>query len=557
MDQRCKLLKALVVLFVLVLAGWGCNEATRSPILDDLNKRLSKLEPVSLRFDARTLPAPHRELLKLLVDATALTHEAFLHQLYPPGVALRDSLAKLHDEVGTKLHQLVVRNGGPFDKMDGYANFVDSVKHPLGAGVYPPDLTKAEFESYVFGHPSQAVQLTNPFTVVRKHGDSLVAVPYHVEFEPWIRPVADLLNKASAIAGTPQLTKYLRSRADALLMDEYFHVDSTWIDFSSPWLEFYIAPYEVYEDHLIGIKTFYEGSVGIVDTVESKRLLQYVDHLDELEHNLPYDDKYKRRIKGLASRMVVVNEIARGGVLATGYQAVATNLPNDPKVQTLKGTKKVFWKNMMSARVEKVIEPVARALLASDQIRYVTPEACFNLVVLHELCHALGPKYVYGTNDTLPVNGALKELGSGIEEGKATVAGVHSITFLVRKGLIPREEEKSHYVSFLAGIFRTIRFGTSEPHAKASLCELNFIRDRGGFRMDPVTKKWSVNFERIEPAVEELARQWLTIEATGDYARADEFFRQWLPMPKDVADALQGLDHIPVDILPSYTIQWE
>ncbi|MEK9135603.1 MAG: hypothetical protein AAB393_00650, partial [Bacteroidota bacterium] len=321
-------------------------------------------------------------------------------------------------------------------------------------------------------------------------------------------------------------------------------------------IDFYIAPYEVYEDQLMGSKAFYEASVGVVEKDESKRLEMYTAHLDELEQNLPHDNKFKRSIKGLASPMVVLNEVIRGGDVATGYQAVATNLPNDPKVTSVKGTKKLFWKNMMNARVGKVIEPVGRALLASDQVQYVTMQAAFNLTLMHELCHALGPKYVHGTGAKVSVNQGLKELYSAIEEGKATLAGLHSIKYFTDKGIIPKEMEKQHYVSYLAGLFRTIRFGTTEPHSKASMCEINFIWDRGGIRLDPVTKKWSVNFERIGPAISEMAKLWLTFEATGDYQGAADFFRRWASMPKEVSASLKDLEHIPVDVEPIYSIQW-
>jgi hypothetical protein len=510
-----------------------------------------------MHFDARNIPQQKKEMLKALVDATRLIHEAFLHQMYPAGVAMRDSLAKLNDDVSTKLYRLVVRNGGPFDKMDKYTNFVNTENHPPGAAVYPANLTKGEFESYLAAHPHKKESLISPYTTVARHDSSLNAVPYHEVYAEWISSAADLLKKASTLSDEPSLKKYIASRATALLTDNYFDADVDWIDLTEGDIDFYIAPYEVYEDHLMGIKAFYEGSVGIVDKEESKRLDQFTSHLDELEQNLPYDAMYKRSRRGLASPMVVLNEIIRGGVVATGYQAVATNLPNDPKVTSFKGTKKVFWKNMMNARVGKVIEPVGRALLASDQVQYVTMEGVFNLTLMHELCHALGPKYVYGSDDKLSVNQSLKELYPALEEGKATVAGLHSLRYFIDKGIISSDLEKQHYVSYLAGLFRTIRFGTTEPHSKASMCELNFIRDRGGIRLDPVTNKWSVNFDKIGTAISELASLWLTFEATGNYEGVKEFFMQWSPMPKQVSEALKGLEHLPVDVEPVYSIQWD
>jgi hypothetical protein len=548
------------VWFVLLIAAstfGSCGGHSEDPRLKDINARLARLEQVPMHFDARSIPQQKKEMLKALVDATHLIHEAFLHQMYPSGVVMRDSLAKLDDDISTKLHRLVVRNGGPFDKMDQYTNFASTEKHPLGAAVYPADLTKAEFESYLAAYPDEKEALTSPYAAVERDSSLLKAAPYHEVYAEWISPAAGLLKKASTLTDNPSLKKYIASRATALLTDNYFDADVDWIDLKESDIDFYIAPYEVYEDHLMGIKAFYEGSVGIVDREESKRLDLFTSHLDDLEQNLPCEEKYKRSRKGLASPMVVLNEIIRGGVVATGYQAVATNLPNDPNVTSIKGTKKVFWKNMMNARVGKVIEPVGRALLASDQVQYVTMEGAFNLTLMHELCHALGPKYVFGSEDKVSVNQSLKELYPALEEGKATLAGLHSLRYFIDKGIVPKDLEKQHYVSYLAGLFRTVRFGTTEPHSKASMCELNFVHDRGGIRLDPVTKKWSVNFDKIGTAITEMASLWLTFEATGDYEGVKEFFRQWSPMPKEVAQALKELEHLPVDVEPVYSIQWE
>ena len=539
----------------LFLSPAGCEKRAADPRARDVDERLSRLEQVSMHFDARSLPPRRKEVLKALVDATGLIHEAFLHQYYPPGIALRDSLAKLTDGQSRKLYRLVVRNGGPFDKMDQYANFFDATPRAPGAAVYPSDLTRGEFEAYVATHPGQKDALMSPYTAIRREGGILRAVPYHEAYQEWVRPAAELLAKAASLADNPSLTTYMISRADALLSDDYFAADTDWINLKGSDIDFYIAPYEVYEDHLMGIKAFYDGSVGIVDSVESSKLQKYTSYLDELERNLPCDGKYKRTRKGLLSPMVVLNEVTRGGALSTGYQAVASTLPNDPKVTSVKGTKKVFWKNVMDARVNRVIEPIGRALLASDQIPYVTAQAVLDLTTMHELCHALGPKYVFGTGDSVSVNQALKDLYTPIEEGKATLAGLHSIYYLEEKGVMGKEME--YDVSYLAVLFLTIRFGTAEAHSKAAICQLNFLRDRGGIRLDPVTKKWSVNPEKLRPAISEMAGLWLTFEATGDYHGVAEFFRSWSPMPRDVQEGLEDLHGLPVDIEPVYSIQWE
>lgn len=547
-------LQVRVVAIVCAVAFLSCSANQPS---DDIGKRLSRLVQVPMPFDARQYTPRQKEFLKTLVEATELIHEAYLHQMFPPGVALRDSLKTLRDEQSRKLYRLVVRNGGPFDKMDHYKNFAGSFERPPGGALYPPDLTREEFESYVEAHPMQRDALMSPYTVVRRDGEILKAVPYHKEFSQWVRPASELLIKAASLTDNPSLKKYLSSRAEALLSDDYYQSDLDWIDLADHDVDIIIAPYEVYDDALMGIKASYGATVGIRDREESGRLDMYTSHLDELEQHLPYDARHKRSIKGLASPMVIVTDIIRGGDIATGYQPVAANLPNDPRVHTTKGTKKTFWKNMMEARVKEIILPVGRELIASNQIQYITPRGVFNFVLMHELCHALGPQYVTRSGDSVTVHHRLKELYSAVEEGKADVAGLHSIRYFIERGIIPPEMERQHYVSYLASIFRTIRFGTAEAHGKAAMCELNFIRDRGGFRLDPATKKWSVVFERIGPAITELADIWLTMQATGDYEGLQEFFRKWTPMPAEVTEALRNLEHLPVDVEPVYSITWD
>ena len=556
--RRCTTKAILCCAFsIVVVMTSGCVKKEPDPRLKDLDLRLSRLVQVPMPFDASNLPAQDKELLKTLVEASELIHEAYLHQVYPEGVALRDSLAKLDDEVSKKLHRLIVRNGGPFDKMDHFKNFYGDFEKPPGGAMYPPDLTKEEFEAYVAAHPDQAEALMSPYTVVKRDGERLRAVWYHDEYVEWIKPASALLQKASTLSANQSLKRYLASRADALVTDDYYQSDVDWIDLRDNDYDVIIAPYEVYEDGLMGIKAAYEATVGVKDKEESAKLDIYTRHLDALEQNLPHEKKFKRSIKGLSSPMVIVTDIIRAGDIATGYQPVAANLPNDPKVHTTKGTKKTFWKNMMSARVNKIIMPVGRELIASDQIEYITPQGVFNFVLMHELCHALGPQYVHGSNNKVSVNQGLKEHYSAIEEGKADLAGLHSIRYFIEKRIIPKEMEKQHYVSYLASIFRTIRFGTTEAHGKAAICELNYLRDKGGIRLDPATKKWSINFERIGPAISDMARVWLTFEATADYKGVEEFFVQWAGTPKEVSDALKGLEHLPVDVEPVYSIKWD
>ena len=536
--------------FLLLLGG--CSQNSHK---DDVDVRLSRVERVEMKFDARSLSPQKRELLKILVEAGKIVHEAYLHQVYPKGIAIRDSLAGHNDERSRNLLRLIIRNGGPFDKMDEFKTFFGSETKNPGAGFYPSDLTKDEFENYVKSHPEKADALQSAYTVVKREGKELEAVPFHVEYAQWIKPAADLVKKASRLAENPSLKKYLAGRALALTTDEYFQSHVDWIDVIDSDVDLLMAPDEIYDDALLGLKASYEVSVMIRDSVESAKLSMYTHHLNDLEQFLPMDSRYKRTITGLSSPMEIVVDIFRGGDIATGYQAVAATLPNDPDVQVKKGTKKIFWKNMMDARVEKVILPIGRELIASDQIKYVTPDGVFNDVLMHEICHAIGPVYVYG-KDSLAVNKALNEHYTTIEEAKADIAGLHAVKFFIGEKIFAPDADRVHYVSSLASIFRTIRFGTTEAHGKAAICELNYFMDKGGVRIDPVTKKWSVVFEKMPAAVTSLATELLTLQATGDYRGTTAFFEKWGKTSREVEESLQRLRHLPIDIEPVYAIEW-
>jgi hypothetical protein len=405
-------------------------------------------------------------------------------------------------------------------------------------------------------HPGERTNLMNPYTVVKREGDRLKSVPYHVEYAQWLNPASLLLRKAAQRTENGSLAKYLLSRAMALVTDDYYQSDVDWIDLNGNDVDMICGPYEVYDDSLMGLKASYEATVGVKEHEESAILDKFTRHLDALEIHLPHNNKYKRSIAGLVSPMVVMSDIIRGGDIATGYQAVAANLPNDPRVHTTKGTKKTFWKNMMTARLEQIVLPIGREILDGGQIALLTSRGMLHFILLHELCHALGPRYVYGKSDSLSVNHALRDLYPAIEEGKADLAGLHSMKYFVSRGLIPQTMEREVYVSYLASMFRTIRFGTAEAHGKAALCELNGLWDRGAIFYDETTKRWSVRFDAMGEAISSLAEEYLTIQATGDLNRATDFFKRWSSIPREIEATLHAIDHLPVDIEPIYTIHW-
>lgn len=540
-----------------LLAVSGCSKKEPDPRAKDIEARLARLEQVPMKFDARDFPQQQKELLKALVEAGQLVHEAYLYQVCPEGIAIRDSLAVLDDELSKNMLRLVERNGGIYDKIDGFTNFFNGTTKLPGAGFYPADLSKDELEGYLALRPHETTMMLSPFTIVKRDNGQLKAAWFHEEYTKYLVAASELLKKASTLTQNQQFKKFLETRAGALLTDDYYQSHLDWLEVTDSDVDLLMAPDEVYDDALMGMKASYEVSVMLKDSAESAKLDVFVKYLSTLEQNLPIEKKYKRSVAKLSSPMEIVTDIYRGGDIATGYLAVAATLPNDPKVQTTKGTKKIFWKNVMVARVDNVIVPIGRELIASDQIEYITTPGVFSDVVMHELCHSIGPRFVYGTHDSLSVNQALKDRYSALEEAKADIAGLHSMRYFVEKGIVPKEMEKIHAVSALASIFRTIRFGTSEAHGKACISELNYFLQHDAVRFDPNTKKWSVIFEKFGPAVTALAKELLMLEATGDYAGAEKFFTKWSYAPKEVEESLKRLAHLPVDIEPIYTVKWE
>jgi len=521
-----------------------------------LEGMLSQYAPSEMSFDARKLPAQDQAMLKHLIAASQQIDEIFWRQSYRKAVEIRDRLKVAKDPNSKLLYRLVMINAGPFDRLEDFKPFYGTETMPPGAGYYPEDLTRKEFEDYVAAHPDQRETLLSGLTVVKRKGKDLVAVPYHEEYARWLEPAAKELEAAATASASASFRRYLTSKVKALRDDNYFQSDCDWIDLKDSPYELVLGPFEVYEDQLMGIKTSYEASVAIRDVQESTRLAAYIAHLQELEDNLPYPEADRRKVAGLASPMVVVRDIYRGGDLRVGYQAAATNLPNDPKVHEKKGSKKIFWKNVFEARVDKVILPISKELMEPSQAKLVTARGVFEDVLMHELCHALGPRYVRGTDEKVPVNQKLGDLYSAVEELKATVAGLVSMAWFFDQGIMPKASEQEHYASYLGSILRAVRFGVGEAHGRASIVELNFLQERGAIRRDPATARWSVDTPKMRGALRELTGMVLEIERAGDRAAAETLFAKYGSISPELAKDLERARSVPVEIEPIYRNLW-
>jgi hypothetical protein len=553
---------AWLVVALLVASGAVMSRGENPPArgnsesMAKLEGMLGRYAPSDMSFDASKLPKQDQAMLKHLIAASQQIDEIFWRQSYSKAVEIRDRLKAAKDPNSKLLYRLVMINAGPFDRLEDFKPFYGTETMPPGAGYYPADLTRKEFEDYIAAHPEQRETLLSGLTVVKRKGKELVAVPYHEEYARWLEPAAKELEAAAAASASASFRRYLTSKAKALRDDNYFQSDCDWIDLKDSPYELVFGPFEVYEDQLMGIKTSYEASVAIRDVQESTRLAAYIAHLQELEDNLPYPEADRRKVGGLASPMVVVRDIYRGGDLRVGYQAAATNLPNDPKVHEKKGSKKIFFKNVFEARVDKVILPISKELMEPAQAKLVTARGVFEDVLMHELCHALGPRYVRGTDEKVPVNQRLGDLYSAIEELKATVAGLVSMAWFFDQGIMPKASEQEHYASYLGSILRAVRFGVGEAHGRASIVELNFLQERGAIRRDPATARWSVETSKMRGALRELTGMVLEIERAGDRAGAEALFAKYGSISPELAKDLERARSVPVEIEPIYRNLW-
>lgn len=516
--------------------------------------RMKKYRISPMPFDARQYSAQDKALLQTLIEAGKLADEIFWRQTYHDNIALRQQIVETFSE-SDPLRTFFFMQAGPYDRLDGNSPFIDVPRKPATAGFYPSDMTRNEFEEWNIDHPEDTEAFLDAYTVIKRKGNRLIAVPYHEAYEELVGPMADKLRHAAGLTQNKGLKKCLLTKADALLTDDYFRADVEWIEMKGSAFDFAIGPFEAYEDELNNIKASYQASIAIVDEEETAKLDKYTTLTDELEDSLPIADEYKETPKGLTPNFVIVRDIYRGGLLRVGYQAVATDLPNNPAVRAKKGTKKTFWKNILDARMNQIITPVGERLIADDQIHHMTADAMFEFILLHEIAHGLGPRYVHGTET--PLNLALRNLYLWIEENKADICGLHSLRYLSEHGLIDVNIHNQHVVSYLGNCFRTIRFGTSEAHGKAAIVSLNFFMQQGAITYDDVKKRYAVDFDAFDSAVDSLASELLMIESEGNYQRAKQLEETYAEVPEFLQASVDSLKDLPIDIVPQYQIRWQ
>ncbi len=522
--------------------------------MEHVQNQLEKFVPVKISYNQSLLSEKQQQILKKLVKAADYMDQIFLTQVYSDNIAIKKALEHSNDPNDKTYLEFFNIMYGPFDRLNENKPFLIEKEKPEGANYYPEDMTKAEFETWIKEHPEDKANFESNFTIIRRKNGKLVAIPYSETYKDLLKPAADLLYEAADLAENESLKKFLNSRADAFLSNDYYESDIDWVRLDSD-IEVVIGPYEVYEDNLFGYKAAFESFICVVDPDESQKLSVIADYLDEMEKNLPYKDEYKNFERGSSSPIKVVQEIYTAGDTRAGVQTLAFNLPNDERVREQEGSKKVMLKNVMEAKFNKILSPIAEKVIAEDQLSGLSFDAYFNHILLHEVSHGLGPgTLTLPSGEKTTVNKMLSDTYSVIEEAKADVCGNYNVQYLIDQGVLPKDLESTLYVTFLAGMFRSVRFGTESAHGQANMIQFNYLTANDAFVYDEETDRFSVNHFKIKNAVKNLARLLLTIEATGDYQTAKNLIENHAVMTETMQAALDKLGDIPVDIKPIYEV---
>jgi 2-amino-4-hydroxy-6-hydroxymethyldihydropteridine diphosphokinase len=545
-----KLLAALLAVILLFSAAALRSQSPKREIAPDLAQRVAKFQRVKMPFNAAGLSPRERQMIGKLVEASGLLDCIFWRQSDPEGLKLYLSLASTNpqDEL---LRRYLKINGSRFDLIDDEKPFVGPQPMPLGRGFFPADLTLAAFNAYVIAHPEQKAALYDPQTIVVRKGNALEAVHYAIVYKEFLVPMAADLRAAADLSDDPAFAKFLRLRADALLNDNYFDSDIAWIGLQNPKFDVIFAPYETYLDSFLGVKTSYGASVMIRNEEESRKLAVFQKYVPDLQESLPLAPEDLPSKRGKQTPMEVMDGVYRAGDLLHGYQAVADNLPNDPRIQEQAGAKKIFWKNFNDARVNYVIIPLAKRVIRPDQAALASGEGYLIDTLLHEISHSLGPSFAYTAKGKVDIREAIGPLYSGLEEAKADVVGEMDLDWLIKHGAYPAEKRNEVYASYVAGIFRTVRFGIAEAHGAGMIMEFNYLAEQGAIRRGS-SGLYEIDFDRMPAAIAGLSKELLEEEATGDRARTENWFKKYSVMPPDLSALLAKTTDVPVDIDPEF-----
>jgi hypothetical protein len=553
-------MRRAIIVAILMLSAAGLAQskvdvaAALNAVTPGLAQRLPRFKLVKMPYNPSGLSQRERDMVEQLVIACRELESMYWRQSDPEALALYNALGADKTLLAQNLKHYLFINGSRFDLVDGNKPFVGSAPMPPGRALYPAGLTRAEIEAYVARNPSRKQAIYNPYTVVTRSGPGntdLAGEWYHSKFVEFTRPAAAALRKAADLSDDPAFARFLRLRATAILSDDYYASDIAWLDLKDPKFDIIYAPYETYLDDLLGVKTSYGASILIRNDAESRKLSVYQQWIPDIQDALPLSAADRPSVRGHATPMEVMDAPFRAGDLRHGYQAVADNLPNDPRIHQEKGTKKIFFKNFMDARVDEVILPLAARVMDAAEARQASAQGYLATTLVHEICHGLGPAFARINGQQKDIRESIGPAYAGLEESKADVVGMFALKWLVDKNVLPKARLEEYYASYVAGIFRTVRFGTGEAHGRAEMMEFNYLTEQGAITQ--VSGRYHVNYAKMPAAIAALAKELLEQEATGNRARTEAWFAKYDKMPPALTSVLAGASTVPIDIDPIFS----
>ncbi len=554
-----RLIVSLLLLMTFLLANIsgmqrrGGKGAAGNP---ELAKKIRRFAPTVLSADTARLSAGDRKALVKIIEAAKLFDPLFLRQVWSGNDELHLKLQADKTVSGRQRLNYFLINDGPWSRLDNNEPFIDGVpQKPAAANYYPDGMTKEEFNFWLAALPNPDKEKATGYfyTIRRDPNGKLMSVPYSEEYREFLDPAAKLLREAAALTTNASLKSFLTRRADAFASNDYYASDVAWMDLKGP-IDVTIGPYETYEDELFGYKAAFEAYVTLTDAAESAKLEKFAQHLQELENNLPLEARYRNPKLGASAPMRVVNEVFTSGEGNNGVQTAAFNLPNDERVVKEKGSARIMLKNVQDAKFNKVLIPITRVVLSPAHQRAVAFDSFFTHILMHELMHGLGPHNITVGGQATTVRLQLKELYSSIEEAKADVTGLWALQYLLDKGVIEKQMQQTLYTTYLASMFRSVRFGLTESHARGVAMQFNYFTDEGAITFDERTGKFSIDNEKIKEAVRKLTQELLTLEAEGSYDKAKAILDKYSLIRPEMKGALDRLNNVPVDIEPIFPL---
>jgi hypothetical protein len=571
-----KLLKKLnwfILAIVVPFAMFSCGNKEEKVVENSDTKQkiaaiqaeIDKFAPVKIEADLSHLTEREKQLVAKLAEAGKICNDIFWHQSSHDAIAVRDSLAKLNDDFSKKTLELVNIYYGPYDKMNEYKRFVDfkvgtfgAEKRPATGGFYPEDMTKEEFEKHISENPADKEAFESLYTViVRDENKKLKAIPYNEyynQYDKSIEKLVKLLAEAAELCDNPSLKKYLELRAEAIKTDKYFDSDWAWMDLQDNNIDVVIGPIESYEDGLYNYKTAHEAVVMVKDVEGTKELEMFKNSIGEFQNQLPWDKKYYVPAQVGGTVLQMMNVVYFGGDCNKATKTIAAALPNDPNVYEKKGGKKSMYKNMMEAKFDKVLKPIADIMLAPELREFVSKKHLVSFVTLHEVSHNLGRGFVYNSAKNAPevsVRAALKEKYSPAEELKADIISMYSHRILFNEGKISQEELKKAIVTYIGGLFRSMRFGAESAHGIANFIQFRYLLEKGAIQK---TNEGFYTFDNnvFFDKVSDLTKLILTIQADGDYKKATELIEKYGNSTPEIMAEFEKVKSVPADLNSTY-----